>query len=50
MSRLPTVLESGVIKPLRAEVIPGGLEGITTGMDKLKSNKVSGAKVTVSSQ
>ena len=50
LAQLPAWLESGEIKPLRVEVIPGGLGGITAGLDKLKNNQVSGAKLVVRPQ
>ena len=49
-AQLPAWLESGEIKPLRVEVISGGLGGITAGLDKLKNNEVSGAKLVVRTQ
>ncbi|CDO74502.1 hypothetical protein BN946_scf184979.g57 [Trametes cinnabarina] len=47
---LPALLEAGDLKPLRVEVVPGGLGGIPTGLDKLKNNQVSAAKVVVRPQ
>ncbi|EJF58621.1 GroES-like protein [Dichomitus squalens LYAD-421 SS1] len=47
LAQLPALLESGDIKPLRVEVIPGGLGGITAGLAKLKNNQVSGTKLVV---
>ncbi|KAI0760997.1 GroES-like protein [Trametes elegans] len=46
-TKLPGLLESGQLKPLRAEVLPGGLGGITAGLDRLKKNQVSGTKLVV---
>ncbi|KAI0351747.1 GroES-like protein [Trametes cingulata] len=44
---LTGLLESGDIKPLVVEVIPGGLGGIPQGLDKLKNNQVSATKLVV---
>ncbi|TFK77636.1 GroES-like protein, partial [Polyporus arcularius HHB13444] len=44
---LPGLLESGDIKPLHFEVVPGGLGGITAGLEKLKANQVSASKLIV---
>ncbi|TFK79446.1 GroES-like protein, partial [Polyporus arcularius HHB13444] len=44
---LPGLLESGEIKPLNFEVIPGGLGGVTTGLEKLKANQVSASKLII---
>lgn len=35
------------LKPNRYEVIPGGLNGIASGLTRLKENKVSGQKLVV---
>ncbi|KAH6913541.1 chaperonin 10-like protein [Coprinopsis sp. MPI-PUGE-AT-0042] len=40
-------LQEGAIKPNRVEVIPGGLNGIVEGLQRLKDNKVSGSKLVV---
>ncbi|RDX56935.1 GroES-like protein [Lentinus brumalis] len=45
---LSTLLETGDMKPLRFEVVPGGLEGVAAGLDRLKNNQVSAAKLVVS--
>ncbi|KAI9061161.1 GroES-like protein [Trametes sanguinea] len=45
--KLTRLHETGDIKPLRLEVIPGGLGGITAGLKKLKNGQVSGAKLVV---
>ncbi|KAI0366165.1 GroES-like protein [Pilatotrama ljubarskyi] len=44
---LTGLLESGDIKPLVVEVIPGGLGSIPKGLDKLKNNQVSATKLIV---
>ncbi|KAI0715787.1 GroES-like protein [Cerioporus squamosus] len=44
---LPALLESGDIKPVNVEVIPGGLGGVTVGLQKLKANQVSASKLVV---
>lgn len=38
-------LKDGTIKPNRLEIIPGGLNGIIDGLQRLKENKVSGLKL-----
>ncbi|EJF64045.1 GroES-like protein [Dichomitus squalens LYAD-421 SS1] len=43
-------LESGEIKPLKAEVLPGGLAGAFSGVEKLRNNQVSGTKLIVHPQ
>ncbi|TBU40552.1 GroES-like protein [Dichomitus squalens] len=43
-------LESGEIKPLKAEVLPGGLAGVVSGVEKLRNNQVSGTKLIVHPQ
>ncbi|OSC97731.1 GroES-like protein [Trametes coccinea BRFM310] len=45
--KLTGLLETGDIKPLRLEVIPGGLEAIATGLEKIKNGQVSGTKLVV---
>ncbi|EJF64050.1 GroES-like protein [Dichomitus squalens LYAD-421 SS1] len=47
---IPILLRSGEIKPLNVEVIPGGLVGIVSGLEKLKNNQVSAAKLIVHPQ
>ncbi len=34
-------------QPLNFEVIPGGLGGVTTGLEKLKANQVSASKLII---
>ncbi|KAL7278949.1 hypothetical protein ACG7TL_006781 [Trametes sanguinea] len=45
--KLTGLLETGDIKPLRLEVIPGGLEAIATGLEKIRNGQVSGTKLVV---
>lgn len=45
---LPDYLD--VLKPIPTEVVPGGFDGIQTGLDKLKSGGVSGKKLIVELQ
>ncbi|KAF8072227.1 chaperonin 10-like protein [Lyophyllum atratum] len=42
---LPLLLEEGVIKPNRFEILPDGLQGIIGGLQRLKDNQVSGVKL-----
>ncbi|KAI0077047.1 medium-chain dehydrogenase/reductase like protein [Panus rudis PR-1116 ss-1] len=46
-NNITRLLESGDIKPNVVEVIPKGLAGIPEGLDKLRNDKVSGAKLVV---
>ncbi|KIY65801.1 GroES-like protein [Cylindrobasidium torrendii FP15055 ss-10] len=41
------LLKEGVIKPNRYEVIPGGLNGVASGLERLKRGEVSGLKLVV---
>ncbi|KAJ8088416.1 hypothetical protein PM082_022489 [Marasmius tenuissimus] len=45
--KLEGLLERGVIKPLRVEKLPGGLNGILDGLARLQRNEVSGVKLVV---
>ncbi|TBU47504.1 GroES-like protein [Dichomitus squalens] len=45
---IPALLQSGEVKPLNVEVVPGGLAGIVSGL--LKKNQVSAAKLIVHPQ
>ncbi|CCM02785.1 uncharacterized protein FIBRA_04894 [Fibroporia radiculosa] len=47
---LTKYLETGLIQPNRVEVLPGGLEGIVSGLDRLQNDNVSGAKLVVRPQ
>ncbi|KAI9573299.1 chaperonin 10-like protein [Boletus coccyginus] len=44
---LPALLEAGDIVPNQVEVVPGGLNGIAPGLEKLRNNLVSGKKLVV---
>ena len=45
MKTAQKLLEEGKWRPHRQEVREGGLEGVLTGMEDLKKEKVSGAKL-----
>ncbi|KAA1476193.1 GroES-like protein [Dentipellis sp. KUC8613] len=47
---LEKLLAEGTIRPTRVEVVPGGLHGIQTGLERLMTGKVSGAKLIVHPQ
>ncbi|KIK44781.1 hypothetical protein CY34DRAFT_599256 [Suillus luteus UH-Slu-Lm8-n1] len=40
-------LADGIIKPNAVEVVPGGLNGVSSGLQRLKDNLVSGKKLVV---
>ncbi|EIW77130.1 GroES-like protein [Coniophora puteana RWD-64-598 SS2] len=42
--------ESGTLVPNKVELLPGGLEGIVAGLERLRDNKVSGVKLAVHPQ
>ncbi|KAF9812138.1 hypothetical protein IEO21_06371 [Rhodonia placenta] len=42
---LPSLLAEGAIQPNRVEILPGGLNGIVGGLEKMKHNAVSGVKL-----
>ncbi|THU86096.1 GroES-like protein [Dendrothele bispora CBS 962.96] len=44
-SKLPKLLEDGIIVPNKVEDLPGGLDGIVEGLRRLKNNEVSGIKL-----
>ncbi|KAK7679610.1 hypothetical protein QCA50_017321 [Cerrena zonata] len=44
---LPGLLDSGDLKPLTPEIIPGGLSGIPGGLKRLINNEVSARKLVV---
>jgi len=46
-ANLPEWINEGKIKPNRVEVLPGGLDGVVGGLERLKANKVSGVKLVV---
>ncbi|TBU28869.1 GroES-like protein [Dichomitus squalens] len=50
LGKLPELLESGDIKPNRWEVLPGGLNGIVGGLERMKNDQVSGVKLVVRPQ
>ncbi|KIJ54539.1 hypothetical protein M422DRAFT_58074 [Sphaerobolus stellatus SS14] len=47
---LEGLLESGKIVPNRVEIIPGGLNGIVPGLERMAEGKVSGVKLIVRPQ
>lgn len=47
MPALTQWLADGTIKPNAIEVVPGGLNGVSSGLQKLKNNLVSGKKLVV---
>ncbi|KAI0690510.1 GroES-like protein [Cerioporus squamosus] len=50
LAALPGLLASGDLKPNRAEVLPGGLDGIVGGLERLKNDQVSGVKLAIRPQ
>ncbi|KAL6298069.1 chaperonin 10-like protein [Sparassis latifolia] len=48
--QLTSLLERGLIKPNRVEVLSNGLVGIPGGLERLKNNEVSGLKLIVRPQ
>ncbi|KAI0747048.1 GroES-like protein [Daedaleopsis nitida] len=48
--RLTEWSRTGVIKPSRVEVLPGGLAGVPDGCARMRDNKVSGTKLVVRPQ
>ncbi|KAM5538084.1 hypothetical protein V8D89_008281 [Ganoderma adspersum] len=50
LDALPSLLENGDIKPNRAEILPGGLNGVVGGLERLKNNQVSAVKLVVRPQ
>ncbi|OCH90884.1 NAD(P)-binding protein, partial [Obba rivulosa] len=47
---LTGLLEEGVVRPTRVEVLPGGLAGVPKGLELLKNDQVSAAKLVVHPQ
>ncbi|KAF5367668.1 hypothetical protein D9757_010970 [Collybiopsis confluens] len=47
---LPKLIQEGAIVPNRVEKVPNGLAGIAGGLQKLKSNQVSGVKLVANPQ
>ncbi|KAI0632730.1 GroES-like protein [Trametes polyzona] len=50
LAKLPQLLESGDIKPNPVVVLEGGLRGVEAGLERLRKNQVSGAKLVVKPQ
>ncbi|KAI0655700.1 GroES-like protein [Cubamyces menziesii] len=50
LSKIPELFESGQFKPNRIEVLPGGLAGITAGLNRLRDGKISAVKLVVKPQ
>jgi len=44
---LPALLEAGDIVPNQVEIVPGGLNGVVPGLDRLRNNLVSGKKLII---
>ncbi|TCD71622.1 hypothetical protein EIP91_007369 [Steccherinum ochraceum] len=49
-AHLSDYLETGVVKPNRIEVNPGGLAGVPDGLDRLRMGQISGHKLVVRPQ
>ncbi|EMD35044.1 hypothetical protein CERSUDRAFT_54060 [Gelatoporia subvermispora B] len=49
-STLTGLVEEGVIKPMRVQILSGGLAGVVEGLDLLKNDKVSATKLVVHPQ
>ncbi|EMD40083.1 hypothetical protein CERSUDRAFT_103952 [Gelatoporia subvermispora B] len=49
-SKLTALLEEGAIKPMRVEVLPGGLSGVPHGLERLRNGQVSALKLVVRPQ
>ncbi|KAG6824259.1 hypothetical protein H0H92_007521 [Tricholoma furcatifolium] len=47
---LSGLLDQGLIKPNRVEVLPGGLDRIIGGLERMEANQVSGVKLVVNPQ
>ncbi|RPD60291.1 GroES-like protein [Lentinus tigrinus ALCF2SS1-7] len=47
LAAVPRLFANGDLKPNRPEVLPGGLNGIVGGMERLKKDQVSGVKLVV---
>ncbi|KAA1476194.1 GroES-like protein [Dentipellis sp. KUC8613] len=48
--KLEKFMEEGIIRPTRVEVVPGGLQGVPAGLERLMTGKVSGTKLVVHPQ
>ncbi|KIJ68037.1 hypothetical protein HYDPIDRAFT_37606 [Hydnomerulius pinastri MD-312] len=46
-NHLPALIEAGEIIPNQVEIVPGGLDGVVPGLERLKNNLVSGKKLVV---
>jgi len=46
-SQLTELLDQGSIKPNNVEVLPGGLNGVVSGLERLYANQVSATKLVV---
>ncbi|KAH7888954.1 chaperonin 10-like protein [Phlebopus sp. FC_14] len=44
---LPKLVEDGEFVPSQVEVVPGGLDGVMSGLERLKNNLVSGKKLVI---
>ncbi|KIY65797.1 GroES-like protein [Cylindrobasidium torrendii FP15055 ss-10] len=49
-AKVGRLLEEKIIRPNRLEVIPGGLNGIVSGLKRLENNEISGEKLVVRPQ
>lgn len=49
-AHLTDLLEKGLIKPNRVEVLQGGLRGVAGGLERIRSGQVSGTKLIVRPQ
>ncbi|OCH83815.1 NAD(P)-binding protein, partial [Obba rivulosa] len=47
---LTGLMEEGIVRPARVEVLPGGLAGVPKGLELLKNDQVSAAKLVVHPQ
>ncbi|KAF7771711.1 hypothetical protein Agabi119p4_6022 [Agaricus bisporus var. burnettii] len=46
-NHLTELLQNGLIKPVRIEVIPGALAGVSSGLERLANDQISGVKLIV---
>ncbi|KAJ2914807.1 hypothetical protein MD484_g5607, partial [Candolleomyces efflorescens] len=49
-ANMANLLEDGTIKPIKVEVVPGGLDGVRGGLERLEEQTVSGVKLVVHPQ
>ncbi|KAI0779737.1 GroES-like protein [Fomes fomentarius] len=47
LEKLPQLLQDGLLKPTSFEVVPGGLNGVESGLNRLEKDQVSGVKLVV---